>query len=181
MIRHGETVANAEGFAAGSLDTALTQKGRAQARLARARLESLREKPARIVHSALSRARDTAMIMNEGLCLPMHECAALNERSFGDWVGLPWDGVAARLDAGAIPPNGESMEIFIKRVMGGMAATFALFDDTILFVTHGGVFQALGRSFGRALEDVENCELYGFEPDSSASGRFPWRVLRDPA
>lgn len=177
MIRHGESVANAEGFAAGILDVPLTSKGRAQAEAARLCLEALPHKPTRIVHSALQRARETACIVNRTLRLPMQEEPKIGERAFGAWVRAPWDFVGAALDAGQDPPQGESLAAFDKRVVPALSAALAATDDLILFATHGGVFHAFVRAFDLNMEDPDNCAFYGFEA-TPRSIAFPWRVWR---
>jgi len=84
MIRHGETEANAARLMAGSLDSPLTPKGRQQAKDTQIIIENLEIKPRAIVHSQLSRARNTAKILNTNLNLPMHEDADLAEWHAGD-------------------------------------------------------------------------------------------------
>lgn len=175
MMRHGETVANAEGYAAGSFDTPLTEKGRAQAVTAQGVFESLSPKPRLIIHSSLSRARDTASLLNENLHLPMAEEASIAEQCFGDWKGLPWPTIHARIIAGETPPNGESMTMLTDRVMAGFAKLLDRPETPILIVTHGGVFDALLWHYGRKIDDVKNCHLYAFMPAATDS-LFPWEI-----
>ncbi|MFA4994116.1 MAG: histidine phosphatase family protein [Bdellovibrionales bacterium] len=175
MIRHGETVANAEGYAAGSFDTPLTDKGREQAQAACRSLECLSLKPKLIVHSHLSRARDTANILNKKLHLPMQENVLLSEQCFGDWMGTSWDTVRERIEAGKIPPKGESKTAFIERVMNGFVEIMGLPDEPILIVTHGGVFDALIWNYKRRISDVQNCHLYEFAPTAEKK-EFPWEI-----
>lgn len=182
MLRHGETVANAQGTAAGSLDTPLTDKGRAQARAAAAIITQLQDKPSLVIHSNLSRARDTAAIINETLGLSMIEIPALAERNYGDWVGQSWTQVYARLLRGETPPSGESRPVFIARAMTGLDEALSRGGALPLIVAHGGVFDALFETFGCKEIDVQNCVLYGFTPrdetgaDSGASCALPWQV-----
>lgn len=83
MIRHGETEANKAHVFAGSLDSPLTEKGREQAELAQNPARALAIKPSVVVHSTLSRARDTASIINESLDLPMFETLILSNAMWG--------------------------------------------------------------------------------------------------
>jgi uncharacterized phosphatase len=175
MIRHGETVANAEGYAAGSSDTPLSEKGRRQAHDARRSLESLPLKPKLIVHSHLSRARDTAVILNQNLQLPMQENSLISEFCFGDWTGLPWDDAHKRVEAGQTPPNGESKHMFVSRVMNGLRNVMGLPGGPVLVVTHGGVFDALAWHYKKKTAAVPNCHLYEFAPKKERSG-FPWEM-----
>ncbi len=175
MMRHGETVANAEGYAAGSFDTPLTDKGRAQALAARPMFETLSPRPALIVHSHLSRARDTALIINERLRIPMIEKTSMAEQCFGDWKGLSWGAIHDRIMIGEKPPNGESMEMLTDRVITGLSDILSMPEEPILIATHGGVFDALLWHFGRKLDDVKNCHLYEFAPIQTETA-FPWEI-----
>lgn len=84
MIRHGETVANQEDWFSGSIDTPLTGLGRQQADIARQIVEQLDDQPNMIIHSHLSRARDTAAIINQNLGLPLQEDPDYAEMFVGD-------------------------------------------------------------------------------------------------
>jgi probable phosphoglycerate mutase len=160
LLRHGETVANNEGYAAGALDTPLTAQGRAQAEAARVRVEALAPAPVLIVHSALSRARDTARLVNQNRQLPMREVAALGERSFGTWVYRPWAEVAQRLAAGETPDEGESWPVFQTRVVAALTECLATLPAPLLIVTHGGVFDVVGAVWGiDGLAHAANCAL----------------------
>ena len=64
MIRHGQTEANAAQIMAGSIDSPLTALGRQQAKNVHDILENLEIKPKTIIHSHLSRAKETAEILN---------------------------------------------------------------------------------------------------------------------
>lgn len=107
MMRHGETVANREGYAAGSLDTPLTEIGKRQAEKAERIVFGLDQKIDYIVHSQLSRSKDTAFIVNRRLKLPTFEMSRLAEQSFGDWQGMQWNEMRVLLTEGQKPPNGE--------------------------------------------------------------------------
>jgi broad specificity phosphatase PhoE len=175
MIRHGETVANAEGWVAGSLDTPLTDKGRRQPQAARQVLETLPLKPKLIIHTGLSRTKDTAIILNENLNLPMLERATMAEWCLGDWASIPLKTWVERREAGLTPPNGESKEAFGQRVIGGLEEVLNLPEEPLLIVTHGGVFRALMRHYKLNIGNIENCHLYEFVP-STENAPFPWKV-----
>jgi len=174
MIRHGQTVANEQGTAAGVIDTPLTALGRAQASAAKPILSRLTPRPSVIAHSSLCRARETAMLLNEELSLPLVEQSALGERDFGAWVGEPWAFVAAQLHARRDPPDGEQNKDFLARVANGIGFVLARYEQPLI-VTHGGVFDALAELYGCRLEDVENCQLYLFEPQDKEHP-FPWKI-----
>ncbi len=175
MIRHGETVANAEGWVAGSIDTPLTEKGRSEPTVLRHYLETLSNIPKLIIYTPLSRSKDTAVILNENLNLPMMECASMTERCFGDWQGIPLETMRERRDAGLEPPNGEISEVFEKRVINGLEEILKLPDEPVLIVTHGGVFGALTGYYKCKIELVKNCHLYEFVPSTEKSP-FPWKI-----
>lgn len=175
MLRHGETVANAQAVAAGSVDTPLTDKGRAQARAARGLLATLDPKPTAIVHSGLSRSTETALILNEGLGLKIFEKAGLAEQDFGDWAGQPWSGILSLWKGGATPPNGEPLSVFSERVVTALSGLLRASEEIFLVVTHGGVFDALMYHYGSKIEDVHNCDLYAFLPAPDLAP-VPWAI-----
>ncbi len=174
MVRHGETVANVKGYAAGALDTPLTDRGRGQAEALRHIIETIKLSPKVIVHSHLSRARETASIMGASLEINLVENRDIAECSFGDWAGQPWKLVQERIRQGMEPPNGESGIAFLRRAMKGLCDVVSKYERALI-VTHGGVFDALARHYGCAIADVENCHLYEFDPMVQPK-KFPWDV-----
>lgn len=173
MIRHGESIANRDGYFSGNLDVALTNKGRDQAEAARMIVERLPVQPTIIIHSHLSRAKDTAAIINTNLKLNMLETPLLGEHQFGDWEKEQWDKVRPAFMAGKNPPNGETIDAFSKRVKSGFI--YALERDELpLIVCHGGVFRGLYGNYGQDKHGVENCALYHFTPIDSKD--FPWKM-----
>lgn len=173
MIRHGETEANARQIMAGSLDSPLTETGRKQAVLARVVVERLEIRPTRIVHSHLSRARDTAAIINENLGLPMVEDPDLAEIHVGELEGAPYERCMGLLDKWADSPGGETCGQFFERVRRAKKKTLENPDGPALIVSHGGVFRALWKMYGHDMPGVRNCHLHEFRPDPSRR-RFPW-------
>ena len=81
LMRHSETVGNAEKRIIGQMDTPLTGKGKETAR----RLAALiaRERPGVIVSSPLGRARTTAEIIAEVSACPVTLSDQLKELSCG--------------------------------------------------------------------------------------------------
>ncbi|MDD3029326.1 MAG: histidine phosphatase family protein [Alphaproteobacteria bacterium] len=174
MIRHGESIANAAGYASGSIDTPLTDRGRAQAEKARLVLNLLPEPPKLIVHSPLSRARDTARILDAELGLPLREDRLFSEQSFGDWAGKPWKNIREKINKGLTPPHGESWENFTARVRQGFDQLDMLPSSPVLIVTHGGVFHAVLSFHHQKIAHVPNGGLCTFSFDATASC---WRVI----
>lgn len=174
MIRHGESEANKGGYISGNFDSPLTALGRDQAKQAQSSLEKLSIKPRVIVHSHLSRARDTASFINEPYALPMHETQLLGEQKFGDWEKQPTEIVRKRYrDNGEDPPNGETHLEFRQRVAKGLEYAFSI-DKPALIVCHGGVFRAFYALYGKTIQPTENCKLYSFTPIKDPD--FPWDV-----
>lgn len=177
MIRHGQTEANAARIMAGSLDSPLTQLGRDQARTARLAIENLDIKPRFITHSHLSRARETAEIINENLKLPMIEDKDLAEIHVGEWEGLPYDDIQDAFRTWETAPEGESMDEFFARLKRGKNKALNDKRHPPLIVCHGGVFRAFAKFYGIDTWGVRNCDLHSFAPKTKEQD-FPWEVHR---
>ena len=177
MIRHGQSVANEAQYFSGNLDVELTDLGRRQAAQARDVVENLVDKPVRIVHSHLQRARHTAEIINQDLGLPISETPLLGEHHFGDWEKQPWDKIRPRFYAGENPPNGETHQAFAERICEGLNQALGKGDDPVLIASHGGVFRAFYCLYDnfKNFERIENCVLYEFTPNDG-NPDFPWDV-----
>lgn len=179
MIRHGQSEANVQEVqAGGEWDTPLTEHGRQQAYNNHPILKALTVKPVSIVHSQLSRAKDTAYILNEALNLPMTEDSDVAEQYCGGWARKPWREVRTLIQQGINPPDGETHEEFSQRVHKGIGNTLATQESPTMIVCHGGVFRGLCAPYGIKLPRIENCVLYEFEPleEPSADHTFPWII-----
>jgi broad specificity phosphatase PhoE len=183
MIRHGQTVANVAQLMAGSTDSPLTETGRAQAESVRAIVKNLTVKPSLVVHSNLSRARDTATIINESLNAPLIEEPDLAEMHAGDWEGVSYDMCRTMLIDWRDPPGGETFEQFSGRIAAAKRRIFSRNETSPLIVSHGGVFRGFARLYDLHIPVIENCRLFEFDPipeihDSGhePSRVFPWRV-----
>jgi len=101
LLRHGETAWNAERRVQGTRDSALTERGRAQATaMGRAlRKELAREqRPTVFLRSPLGRVRETALLVGRELGLAPDEWRddpRLAELSYGEWEGLTWPEIEA--------------------------------------------------------------------------------------
>jgi broad specificity phosphatase PhoE len=179
MIRHGETEANAAQIMAGSLDSPLTHTGRAQARAVQDVVTRLTVKPSLIVHSNLSRARETASIINEVLDLPMVEDPDVAEIHAGDLEGVGWEH-CHHFDDWRDMPNGERFQDFFERVRRAKNRHLGSSKGPVLIVSHGGVFRALAKMYGIEMWGVNNCHLHEFVPGSvsgtTPGNSFPWDV-----
>jgi broad specificity phosphatase PhoE len=173
MIRHGETEANAAKIMAGSLDSPLNQNGRDQAKAVQAVVRALPVKPSVIVHSQLSRARETAEIINEALKLPLYEDPDLAELHAGDWEGVSYDQCRPLLDGWDDPPGGERFEDFFARVRRAKKKALEGHEGRVLIVSHGGVFRAFAKLYGLNIWGARNCTLHEFLP-TPQNQSFPW-------
>lgn len=154
LVRHGETIWNAEGKYQGILDIQLSDKGRREAEMAACWLEN--EHIDAVYSSHLSRARETAEIIARPHKLPVQEFKDLGEINFGDWEGL----TAAEIKEAfgveayrvweqdpekAIISGGERMVEFAARVNRGIDSLIEAHpDQTVAAVTHGGLLMVLG-------------------------------------
>jgi probable phosphoglycerate mutase len=144
LIRHGETALNVARILQPA-DTPLSERGIAQAEALAKRLASM---PIRaIVSSDLPRALRTAEAIAATTGAPIETTPLLQERNFGDWRGLPYDGLPANpLTMVGGPPGGESTLVFEERVTDAFAHVLArqsMLGGTIAVVTHGLVIGAV--------------------------------------
>jgi len=86
LLRHGQTIWNAEGRFQGQTDTPLDEHGIAQAAAAAAVLA--KEPVSRVVASDLSRARLTGQALADVLGLELEVDPRLQEMHMGSWDGL---------------------------------------------------------------------------------------------
>ncbi len=145
FVRHGESVANAEGWLAGFHDADLTPRGVSQARALRADLAEIR--PERLLASDLTRARRTAEL-GFPHAAPRLEChEGLRERNVGAWERVPMRSLRDQghmntlLTWAGRPPAGESQRDLAARVLAWLAEH----DDgreTMAFV-HGGLIRVV--------------------------------------
>ena len=158
-VRHGETVWNAEMRMQGQLDTALSARGRWQARRAAAALAG--EGIEAVFSSDLARAFDTAQAFAGPAGLPITTDTGLRERSFGIFQGSTYAEIDARWPEDAArwrrhdpdfgPPEGETYRAFHARAVAAVTRIAASQTGrTILVATHGGVLDCLYRAATRA-------------------------------
>lgn len=152
LVRHGETVLNAEGRFSGQVDTPLSARGRWQAAavghsLAATALDV-------VVSSNLRRARATARAIAAHHGLPIVIDSNLRERSFGAWEGATFAEVRARDEQlaekwqadplAAIPKGSESVQQLYARVAPAFDAWRRRFPaHTIVWVAHSGVIEVV--------------------------------------
>jgi broad specificity phosphatase PhoE len=88
LLRHGESIGNAESRWQGQSDFQLTDTGRAQARALAERWKSENTKFDLIVTSPLRRAKETAEIIASALNISVESEPLLMERDIGEYAGL---------------------------------------------------------------------------------------------
>ena len=178
-VRHGETVWNAEMRMQGQLDTALSARGRWQARRAAAALAH--ESFDAVFASDLARAFDTATAIVAGRPLQITTDAGLRERSFGIFQGSTyaeiderWPAEAARWrahDPDFGPEGGETFRDFSERTVAAVTAIArSQAGRSILIVSHGGVLDCLYRAASRiGLDEPRSWQL-----GNAAINRLLW-------
>ena len=157
-VRHGETDWNAGTRMQGQLDTALSARGRWQARRAAEALAH--EDFDAVFASDLARAVDTAAAIVAGRPLGIVTDPGLRERSFGVFQGSTYAEIDARWPAEAArwrghdpdfgPEGGETFRDFNHRAVAAVTAIARSQPGrSILIVSHGGVLDCLYRAAAR--------------------------------
>lgn len=146
LVRHGETVWNAERRLQGHADAPLSLRGIEQARRAAKFFESS-PAPSLVVSSDLSRARHTTELLGfTGFATDER----LREMDLGDWTGR-WIEQIEAADQGAYrnwrlgtytPPRGEGWEPFRERVGAALGDAIERSDGDVVVVAHEGVVRA---------------------------------------
>ncbi|MDB5204725.1 MAG: phosphoglycerate kinase [Candidatus Taylorbacteria bacterium] len=171
FVRHGETDYNKRKVMTGQYDAPLNEEGKEQARLETERLPNDFDV---IFSSSLSRARETADIINQNLNLPIVITDLITERDFGSLVGKTWD----EMESGYIPNarkidkeqkydyrpfGGESAEQVSQRLSKFIEDTKTGSYKNPLVVCHGGIIRMLYAREGKAFEHIENAVTQEFD------------------
>lgn len=181
LIRHGETDWNLEGRYTGQADVPLNDTGRRQARLLAAAMAAA--PPDVLIASDLTRARETAAILQEALAIPVHVDARLREIDQGEWEGLHFDDIraryarefAARQDnpLHVAPPGGETVGQVRGRVLEALAAAAGRFPGRRIGIVAHGLSLALIKAWllDAAVEEIwqlipPNAEVEAYALDS---------------
>jgi len=126
LVRHGESVANAQGLLLGRTDAELTDTGRAQAHGARALLQG---PVAEVRTSPLLRARDTAELLALGPPIEVDERWV--EVDYGEFECQPLGGIPAEVwqrwqrDRDFRPEGGETLAEVDHRIAAACEELFA--------------------------------------------------------
>ncbi len=167
-MRHGQTELNKKDFINGQIDDVLTPEGIQQAK------NGAKIVPQTIKHiyaSSLSRARQTAEMLNSQLQVPISLHDELKEVNFGTLQGGPYlDGVKEKhrtltYDWG---PDGENVDQVKARVLSILKEIQQNSgDEEALIVAHGGIIRTLYflETDGGILGDIGNASLHSFDLD----------------
>jgi len=158
LVRHGQSVWNAEGRWQGRADPELSDLGRHQAHTAAGRVGAVDV----IVASPLRRAHTTAMIIGEALGIgPLVVDPDLVERDAGEWSGLTRGEIEAAwpgwLEAGRRPPGYEHDEEVLRRLVSALDRIHDAYGGAeVLVVCHGGLIYALEGHLGAPSGRIPN-------------------------
>ncbi len=179
LVRHGQSLWNAEGRWQGQADPALSDYGREQAYAAGSRVGQVDL----IASSPQLRALETAMIISEQIGIgPVISVPDLRERSAGVWSGLTRadieTGDPGAIEAGRWPEGWEPDDAVFARADDALRNLVAEYPGgTILAVCHGGVIRtieiALGAEHGR-VPNLSGRLLTIHARDGSQPGTGSW-------
>lgn len=177
LVRHAESIWNAEERWQGQSDIPLSVRGEQEARKLAERFAALEVDA--VIASDLARAKDTAAAVLDARgkgALETH--AGLREMNLGAWCGLPHAEVMSRFpdelaalargdDDRRIGGDGESLSAFSTRVHQALHEVCAAHSDAkrLMIVLHGGcirsvLFALLGlKGRARPLEGARNTSL----------------------
>ncbi|MEM4408157.1 MAG: 2,3-bisphosphoglycerate-dependent phosphoglycerate mutase [Candidatus Caldarchaeum sp.] len=156
LVRHGESIWNAEDRFTGWIDVPLSARGEEEARRAGMLLKGFEFHVA--YTSVLRRAEDTLRIMLEvmGVDIPIIRDSALNERMYGDLQGLVKEEMRRKYSPEIVhlwrrsydipPPGGESLKdtaaraipFFERAILGDIRL-----GKNVLVVAHGNSNRAI--------------------------------------
>jgi broad specificity phosphatase PhoE len=169
LARHGQTADNADGLILGRRDPALSERGRAQARVLAGAAQDAGI--AALWTSPLQRATATAAIVSEATGAPVSVLAGLAESDRGSWEGRPvaelrrseperFAAFEAASDGFAFP-DGESIADQVTRTRLALDQV-AAGPQPALVVAHVGTIRAAMLAVGRrppAEADVPHAEM----------------------
>ena len=159
LVRHGQSDWNLKNLFTGWRDVDLTEKGVAEAREAGRKLKAQGIKFDVAFTSALKRAQRTLDLMLTELgqtTIPIFRNQALNERDYGDLVGLNKDDAREkwgdeqvhvwRRSYDVAPPGGESLKDTLARALPYYVTDIlprVLRGERVLVAAHGNSLRAL--------------------------------------
>ena len=167
LLRHGEHTLQGKIVAGRTPGIGLSEKGRAEAEAAAARLAGAGI--AAIYASPLQRAQETAAIVAGRLGLDIATHDDLNEVDFGDWTGSTFAAIRetahypawADRRSLAFIPGGETMRNVQRRITETMMDLHALHPDaSLVLVSHGDTIRSgLAFALGMPLDYLTRIEI----------------------
>ncbi|MBQ9085933.1 MAG: histidine phosphatase family protein [Clostridia bacterium] len=168
LLRHGQSLANADHLFAGHSDFDLSEFGRAQAQMTASYLLK-HERIDKIYASDLLRAYHTACPVGDAFGLPVVKDTGLREIYAGAWEGMSFSEIAEsypdafslwRNDySHACPPKGESTAEVYRRVVPHICSLAQENDGKcVLLATHATVVRAFD-SYARGLSEEETWQI----------------------
>jgi len=168
ITRHGQTEWNTVDRMQGRRDSALTERGKEQAKTLASVLESY--DPDRIISSPLGRAKQTSRIISEHAGLPVEFDNRLKEVDIGSYSGLSKEDIDDQ-DPGFLErraknkwtcrwPKGESYADAAERVSGLARSANKLHGSVIL------AHRSLNRALLRELLDLQPREALEIEQEN---------------
>lgn len=175
-VRHGQTDWNLEHRAMGQTDIPLNHTGIAQAASAAKLLATV--SIGTICYSPLSRARQTAEILQKTLKSPLIEIPELQEFDLGPYQGKIKEQWFKNWREGQELMGTESYQTFLERALKGIHQALS-FPGPVLIVAHGGTYWALEKMTLSGRPDIQNCIPIFYE--SLPTGSWASKILREEA
>jgi len=193
VIRHGETPWNVQRRVQGWHDVALNDNGRQQAQaLGRhlARLHRAGEQELHALYSSdLTRAKETALLLDESLGLGLTLVEGVRERRYGILEGHPFDRlhehqpeaakVWAARDPDGLIEGAETLRQFQQRVVSAINDLALRHQGgRIAVVTHGGAMDIIWRqASGLDLQDPQRAKLLNASINRIRVGQGQWSLV----
>ena len=165
LVRHGQSVGNANRIYLGHTNLGLTERGKTQAQCTAERLRD--EKIDAIYSSDLLRAHDTAVPHSEIHGLPINDRQELREVNVGVWEGMSIDDMIRdyhdefviewRQNFGTFtPPGGESMPDVGRRIYKAVEEIAKAHEgQTVLITSHAAAIREFwGMILGLEFEQI---------------------------
>jgi 2,3-bisphosphoglycerate-dependent phosphoglycerate mutase len=196
LVRHGESEWNKKNLFTGWRDVGLTEQGVAEARAAGRKLKAQKITFDVAFTSVLKRAERTLDLILEEMThrkIPVFRDQALNERDYGDLVGLNKDDARKKWGAEQVlkwrrsydiaPPGGESLKDTVARALPYFVQEIlprVLRGERTLVSAHGNSLRALVMVLDRlSPEEIVKRELatgvpliYRLNPDSTVAEKL---------